>query len=234
MTTTTLTLPGRSWRALATHAATEKTRYAMEGAALCATPEKAKAWGLTSPTVLCSTDGKAALLLAHDGPAPSELLLVLPPKVAKTKAATNGEHVGATIPNGTGGHYPPIDEDTGIFPPTSEHAAELDVDGLRGLFLIGRDDDDACRFTVGGRGAKVVVRDAIHDVTRSAELGAFVDSGEAPCVGLNARLVRRVLDAAELLGVTLVTVSVVDERKAVVFSFGARGLALVMPVVLPK
>ena len=228
--TSTLTLSGARWRALKTHASTERLRYAMEYAAWLSTPARLADWGFTAPSVLCTMNGKAALYLPHDAPAPSDLALAAFPNVKATKADTKADHTAGALPDGTEARYfPPVGD---VVPSKSALGAshEASVDAWRALFSVAS-VNQTCRFWIGDKGAHVEARDTLTDVVATAVLGRSVGARGEP-TGLGGELVNAVLDAAKLLGVELVTIYVKDHRSAVVFDLAGRGLAIVMPRML--
>ena len=227
---TNLTLTGAQWRALASHAQTEKTRYAMECAAHFTADDKSRAW-LSSSGVVVATDGKRALYLPSDV-APTGVSLVSLPKIAKSRKGMLESYLGAALPDGSGGrHYPPALDVI----PARASSLEVPTDSLRAIFAPFATDPDndtvRCTFSWASAGIRLEARNTTHNTTVSASYGNCLDDVSDP-IGLGARYVLDVCDAADWLGVPTVTIQAKDHRNGVVFALGERGFVIVMPRVL--
>ena len=235
--TTTLTLTGAQWCALASHVATERMNYAIEYTAIFPPTDKSREWIPTmkgrdgvidAAGVVVATDGKRALYLPTDL-APSVVSLAALPKVTKSKCALSDRFPGATLPDGTDGRYFPPALDV---IPAKGTGVEVPTDSLRAIFAPFATDPDndtvRCWF---GLGIRCASRSTVTDTSVDASWGT-APSDEADPIGLGARYVLDVCDAADLLGVALVTVQAKDHRSAVCFDLCGKGLAIVMPRVL--
>lgn len=225
--TTTLTLTGAQWRALASHVATERMNYAIEYTAIFPPTDKSREW-IDAAGVVVATDGKRALYLPTDL-APSVVSLAALPKVTKSKRALSDRFPGATLPDGTDGRYFPPALDV---IPAKGTGVEVPTDSLRAIFAPFATDPDndtvRCWF---GLGIRCVSRSTVTDTSVNASWGT-APSDEADPIGLGAAYVLDVCDAADRLGVSLVTVQAKDHRSAVCFDLAGKALAIVMPRVL--
>lgn len=223
--TTPLTLTGAQWRALDTHRATERTRYAMEYAAWLPATDKSRAW-LGADGVVCATDGKRVIYLP--APAASAVSLLAIPRVSKAKRAQSDTYPSAPMADGTEGRYFPPTLD--VIPGNGATGLEIPTDSLRALFAPFATDPDndtaRCWF---GAGIRLSQRNV--DVNMSATWGNAPSDDHDP-IGLGAAYVLAVCDAADLLGAGLVTIRAEDHRSAVSFDLASKALALVMPRVL--
>ena len=222
---TTLSLTAAQWRTLDSHKATEQLRYAMEYAAWFPATDKSREW-LRSDGVVCATDGKRAIYLPAEY-APGSVQLAAIPAVSKAKARQGDAYVG-TPTDGEGRYFPPALDVI----PARGTGVEVPTDSLRALFAPFAMNTDAdpvrCWF---GLGIRLTARTSLTDVSVSATWGnAPSDDGDP--IGLDAAYVLAVCDAADRLGVFLVTVQAKDHRSAVCFDLGSKALALVMPRVL--
>lgn len=225
---TTLTLTAAQWRALDTHKATERLRYAMEYAAWFPATDKAHEW-LASDGVVCATDGKRAIYLPTEH-APAATGLAAIPAVSKARAKQGDSHPVALLADGTEGrHYPPALDVI----PSKGTGLEIPTDSLRALFAPFATDPDndtvRCWF---GLGICCASRNVVTDVSVNATWGVPPTGDAADPIGLGAAYVLAVCDAADRLGVSLVTVQTKDHRSAVCFDLSGKALAIVMPRVL--
>ena len=223
-----LSLSGAQWRALDTHKATERLRYAMEFAAWFPATDKAREW-LKADGVVCATDGKRAIYLPTEH-APSSVQLAAIPAVSKAKRALGDTYPSANLPDGAEGrHFPPALD---VIPARGSSPLEVPTDSLRALFAPFATDPDAdtvrCWF---GLGIRCVSRSVVNDTSVSASWGD-APSDDCDPIGLGAAYVLAVCDAADRLGVSLVTVQAKDHRSAVCFDLAGKALAIVMPRVL--
>ena len=221
---TTLTLTAAQWRALDTHKATERTRYAMEYAAWSPATDKARDW-LASAGVVCATDGKRALYLPTEH-APAAVGLAAIPTVSKAKRAQSDAYPCALLADGTEGrHYPPVLDVI----PSKGTGLEIPTDSLRALFapFATDPDNDAVRCWFG-LGIRCASRSAVTDVSVNATW-SNAPSDDHDAIGLGAAYVLAVCDAADRLGASLVTVQATNHRSAVCFDLSGKALALVMP-----
>lgn len=224
---TTLTLTAAQWRALDTHKATKRQRYAMEYAAWFPANDKAHDW-LASAGVVCATDGKRAIYLPTEH-APAAVGLAAIPTISKARAKQFDSHPVALLADGTEGrHYPPALDVI----PAKGTGLEVPTDSLRALFAPFATDPDndtvRCWF---GLGIRCASRNAVTDVSVSATWGN-APSDDHDAIGLGAAYVLAVCDAADRLGASLVTVQAKDHRSAVCFDLSGKALAIVMPRVL--
>lgn len=232
MTTTettpaSLSLTAAQWRALDTHKGPERLRYAMEYAAWFPATDKAREW-LKADGVICATDGKRAIYLPADH-APSSVQLAAIPTVSKAKRAQSDRYLAATLADGTEGrHYPPALDVI----PARGTGVEVPTDSLRAIFAPFATDPDndtvRCWF---GLGIRCASRSLVNDTSVSASWG-IAPSDDCDSIGLGAAYVLAVCDAADRLGVSLVTVQAKDHRSAVCFDLAGKALAIVMPRVL--
>ena len=226
--TAALTLTGAQWRALDTHLATERYRYAMEYVAHLPASDASRSW-ITSDGVAVATDGKRAIYLPVPT-RPADVQLATMPKVSKAKRAQADTYPGATLPDGTDGRfYPPALDVI----PTRGTGTEIPTDSLRAIFapFAVDPDNDTVGCWFGPSGVRLAARSAVTDTTVTASWGTTPD-GEGDPIGLGARYVLDVCDAADLLGVSLLTLQWKDHRSAVAFGLGSKALAIVMPRVL--